>query len=467
MTDEVAERSDQLESTEKYRMDDHRRASISTYSGVEFFSLDPRPEGVQIFDIAHALAMKCRYTGHCHQFYCPTPDQRVLTASLGWKPAGDLVLGEELFAFDEEPVELGSAGVNRRRFRPAVVTHLEPVKRRVIRLEMADGSSVTSSEEHPWLAATKMSRNQKWQTTRELALGLEENRSRYLHKAVEPWEFDATREAGWLAGMFDGEGYLSFVNRGGTMCGVSQNPGLVLDRLIDGLKRRGVDFSVLPTGTASTMTCQIKGGWRGILTLIGMIRPERLVGKLRSGLLDGTFAKQYQSHDWPQRIVCAYEEGEQWVTGIETSTHTYICEGYGAHNSVAQHSLMVSQILEIMKAPVEDQFIGLMHDASEAYLPDVASPLKDHIPGYREIETRVEKVIAEVFHFEFPHPQIIKAADVEAFRHEWKNLMHPQDWWKGDGPKYEWGPIPNMDPFLGREMFLQRYRVLESQRELK
>ncbi len=458
-------RPDQLDP--EIAKDNHRRISIVTYSGIEFFPLSPRPEDVRLFDIAHALSMKCRYTGQCHQFYCPTPDQRVLTATLEWKPAGDLVLGEDLFAFDEEPVEPGSAGVNRRRFRPAVVTHLEPVKRRVVRLEMADSSTVMSSEEHPWLAATKMSRNQKWQTSREIATRLEKNHSTYLHKAVEPWEFDATREAGWLAGMFDGEGYLSFVNRGGTMCGVSQNPGPVLDRLIDGLKRRGVDFSVLPTGTASTLTCQIKGGWRGILTLMGSLRPERLVGNLRSGLLDGTFAKQYQSHDWPQRVVRAYEEGEQWVTGIETSTHTYICEGYGAHNSVAQHSIVVSEMLEVLKATVEEQYIGLMHDASEAYLPDVASPLKGHLPGYCEIETRVEKVIAEAFGFEFPHPKIIKVADVEAFKHEFKNIMRPLDWWKGDPPKYVWDKIEEWTPIVGRERFLQRHRLLSSMRGLK
>ena len=464
MANEVEKRPDQLDP--ETTKDNHRHASISTFSGVEFFSLDPRVEDIRIFDIAHALAMKCRYTGHCHQFYCPTPDQRVLTDHLEWKPAGDLVLGEELFAFDEEATEPGSTGANRRRFRPSVVTHLEPVKRKVIRLEMSDGSTVRSSEEHPWLTATKASRNQKWQTAREIATALQEGRSRALHKALEPWSFDASREGGWLAGMLDGEGYITFANRGGTLCGVSQNPGPVLDRLIDALKREGVDFSVLPTGTMSTLTCQIKGGWRGILTLLGRTQPGRLIGKVRDGLHEGTFAKQYQSPDAPRQVLSYYEEGEEWVTGIETSTHTYVCEGYGAHNSVAQHSLMVSDMLEVMKCSVEEQYIGLMHDASEAYLPDVASPLKGHLPGYREIEDRVEACIAEAFGFAFPHPRVIKIADAEAFKHEFKSIMNPADWWKGDGPKYDWGVIPEMDPFMGREMFLQRHRLLSSQREL-
>ncbi len=42
---------------------------IQTYTGVEFYPLDPRPEEIRIADIAHALSMQCRYTGHVRSFY--------------------------------------------------------------------------------------------------------------------------------------------------------------------------------------------------------------------------------------------------------------------------------------------------------------------------------------------------------------------------------------------------------------
>ena len=42
---------------------------ILTYSGIEFWPLDPRPEDVRIEDIAHALSMQCRFAGHCDRFY--------------------------------------------------------------------------------------------------------------------------------------------------------------------------------------------------------------------------------------------------------------------------------------------------------------------------------------------------------------------------------------------------------------
>jgi hypothetical protein len=42
---------------------------IQTFTGVEFYPLDPRPEEICIEDIAHALSNQCRYSGHVKHFY--------------------------------------------------------------------------------------------------------------------------------------------------------------------------------------------------------------------------------------------------------------------------------------------------------------------------------------------------------------------------------------------------------------
>jgi 5'-deoxynucleotidase YfbR-like HD superfamily hydrolase len=57
---------------------DASKAYIATYTGKQFFLLAPRMEDIDIVDIAHALAMQCRWTGHCkfhysvaqHAYYC-------------------------------------------------------------------------------------------------------------------------------------------------------------------------------------------------------------------------------------------------------------------------------------------------------------------------------------------------------------------------------------------------------------
>lgn len=42
---------------------------IQTYTGKKFHPLEPRAEEIDIRDIAHSLAMQCRFNGHCSTFY--------------------------------------------------------------------------------------------------------------------------------------------------------------------------------------------------------------------------------------------------------------------------------------------------------------------------------------------------------------------------------------------------------------
>lgn len=39
-----------------------------TFLGI-FYPLDPRPQDVDLRDIAHSLSMKCRFDGHCRELY--------------------------------------------------------------------------------------------------------------------------------------------------------------------------------------------------------------------------------------------------------------------------------------------------------------------------------------------------------------------------------------------------------------
>jgi hypothetical protein len=59
-------------------MNNEDKAYIATYTGRKFFLLKPRLEDIDITDIAHALSLQCRWTGHCkfhysvaqHAYYC-------------------------------------------------------------------------------------------------------------------------------------------------------------------------------------------------------------------------------------------------------------------------------------------------------------------------------------------------------------------------------------------------------------
>lgn len=88
--------------------------------------------------------------------------------------------------------------------------------------------------------------------------------------------------------------------------------------------------------------------------------------------------------------------------------------------SVAQHSLMVASLV-----PEEHRAQALLHDASEAYLMDMPSPIKAHFPEYREMEARAEDQIYASFGLANwkAFKSTIKAADRLALDAECRDLM--------------------------------------------
>src|SRR5690242_720613 len=73
------------------------------------------------------------------------------------------------------------------------------------------------------------------------------------------------------------------------------------------------------------------------------------------------------------------------------------------HYSVAQHSVLCSEIV-----PSEYALTALLHDASEAYLSDIARPIKqqpDFGDTYLRYEGALERAIAERFSLDYPFPK--------------------------------------------------------------
>lgn len=92
--------------------------------------------------------------------------------------------------------------------------------------------------------------------------------------------------------------------------------------------------------------------------------------------------------------------------------------------SVAQHSVMVSRIVEPKHA-----LWGLLHDASEAYLGDVATPLKTMLTAYRELEDHIQRTIARRYGLVWPMPAAVKEADLKALMAEKRDLLTvDHDW---------------------------------------
>ena len=98
----------------------------------------------------------------------------------------------------------------------------------------------------------------------------------------------------------------------------------------------------------------------------------------------------------------------------------------GEGMSVAQHSVMVAQMMGRAGYSHLDQLGGLMHDAAEAYLGDVPSPLKAKLPDFKAYELVVQNAICDKFGIpRTPHPSV-HLFDVESYRWEARDLLHPE-----------------------------------------
>lgn len=102
--------------------------------------------------------------------------------------------------------------------------------------------------------------------------------------------------------------------------------------------------------------------------------------------------------------------------------------------SVAAHSVSVAEYLRNRFKRPDLAFQGLMHDAAEAVVGDMVSPLKELIPEFSAIEGKVWNAIALRFDLPKALDPLVTVADkeiaaVEAF-HAFSHMTKPSEqWW--------------------------------------
>ena len=125
--------------------------------------------------------------------------------------------------------------------------------------------------------------------------------------------------------------------------------------------------------------------------------------------------------------------------------------------SVGQHSTLCSRIV-----PREDARWALMHDASEAYLADIARPTKPYLSNYQSLENAMMEQIAIRFNLPWPMPPSIHHADNVLVITERRDLLNPGpdwgEWTKGIEPLKD--KIVPLSPAEAEREFLARYEEL-------
>lgn len=269
-----------------------------------------------------------RTGAHTVGYNCLDPNHKILTADLRWVPAGELAVGDQLLAFDEEASGLpGSC----RGLQVSTVLHnaIEDEERFLVTL--ADGSEVITTATHPWLVYS--GHNFAWVETRNLRFG-----GKVVSRVVrsfDPWEMEDTRDAGWLAGFLDGEGCIT-ASRAGGACYVqyAQKPGPVFEMATELLERRGhVITRREPLGGRSTSEGQVRGGCSETLRLLGEIRPERLIRNLPNKR--DSLPTMRALNNVGVAVMSVEAIGVGPIARLGTSTKTYFADGFAMHNSTA------------------------------------------------------------------------------------------------------------------------------------
>jgi len=136
----------------------------------------------------------------------------------------------------------------------------------------------------------------------------------------------------------------------------------------------------------------------------------------------------------------------------------HICRFVGACTrfySVAQHSIFLSH-----RVLGEYALWGLLHDAAEAYLGDIVSPVKQHMHVFKEMEQKVLHTIAKRFNLEWPMPRTIKEADFRMLATERRDVMRATEWdWDIGAKPYDQFIMPT-DCTQAEVSFLSRYNTI-------
>jgi len=131
--------------------------------------------------------------------------------------------------------------------------------------------------------------------------------------------------------------------------------------------------------------------------------------------------------------------------------------------SVAEHCVLVSR-LSIFKTPYE-QLAALLHDAAEAYIGDVADPVKQNLPWFKETEKKILAVVWKSLGFEPLSDELkdkIRSGDFQIFLNEKNQLMaekDAQDWELPDA-EYEEVKIEGLDHCQAHLRFMIRFHDL-------
>lgn len=265
--------------------------------------------------------------------YCVGMSTPVLRADLTHVPASTIKVGDRLVGFDEHPQE-GAGGQNRyHHLRTAVVEAVSTVVKPSLRVRTADGKVTECSTDHLWLVRPLKGRKNnrprvRWVRADELRPGDD-------LLSLGTWDVADNRTAGYVAGLYDGEGSLTR-HAGGrrkNQLFFSQNRGPVMNAMRSGMIELGLPYSYYdrPPNSTSTTDSVVVSGLRNVMRTLGTLQPARFRERFEE-LYEGNAITAGLTES--VAVVAIEDAGEIELASIQTSTRTLVANGYLSHNCI-------------------------------------------------------------------------------------------------------------------------------------
>jgi uracil-DNA glycosylase family 4 len=270
---------------------------------------------------------------------------------LTWKPLGEVVVGDQVIAVDEEPPRAhGVSGYAARQWKIATVTATYRHVRPVYRLETEMGELVATGD-HRLLVAHRHGSTgvrRQWQRVDGLVYG-SQRKSKLVHTGIFPWATATSHEAGWLAGFLDGEGHVygsqsERIKQAGRV-GFSQNEGAVLQRAEAAVESFGFEmrrkfkqrsYKGRPKRCAVRV---IAGDLPTAMRFLGTLRPTRLLSDFKKILLREN--GRPSTRGLPSgRLLRKTKLGSTEVVDITTTAGSFVANGFVVHNCGASGRML-------------------------------------------------------------------------------------------------------------------------------
>lgn len=329
--------------------------------------------------------------GECH--YCLTPDALVLTADLRWIKLGELKEGDLIFAFDEERPNNSQA----RYWRKGVVTHVHREIQDVYEVSLENGDTIKTTAEHQWLARKRSRLGYDWVMTKDLYVNgyniqghkkkgpHTEHTSSIVCKPFEVIRHENSADSGWLAGMIDADGHITQQTihdkdgslRYGFRIGVAQcNKYPDIQKRVIRLMEHFTNNNKpcrqsMDKGSNNPLNSNY-ASWQFLVTGTNVEKLQFLmrVRPLKMSKVDidkiGMIRSRYDT-----KVTGITHLGKMEIVVLETSTHTFIANGYAMHNCnriSADHLIKYRENLIKKIGPQKVEWLNVKAHGTKHYL---------------------------------------------------------------------------------------------------